>query len=283
MTKIPEGLKGKELFDFLRANKKRIIAEKTFKKKDKVCQQVFSDLVGKQTATKAPTEVIEVQPGKLPVTLIGNTFNFCDSQMDVLFPGCANKSIKEMGPKGKDLIYHLKNHDTDTESRIGYLSDIYEKVIALTDLGLDMVGSTTCLLFDTEVIQALCENSYQQYLDKKVKQHSIGLRYVKLILCINDSNDAEHFKNWNQYYQYVLNKSVVDSVGYFWAVTEIQLYEVSFVLWGANEITPCIDMEEDKSNEPLEDTQEKREEPIIEITPITTEEVKEKSILFYLN
>lgn len=188
-----------------------------------------------------------------------------------------------MGPKGKDLIYHLKNHDTDTESRIGYLSDIYEEVIALTDLGLNMVGSTTCLMFDTEVIQVLCENSYQQYLDKKVKQHSIGLRYVKLVLCINDSSDAEHFKNWNQYYQFVLNKNVIDEAGYFWAVTEIQLYEVSFVLWGANEITPCMDMEEDKSNEPLEDTQEKQEEPIIEITIPKTEEVKEKSILFYLN
>lgn len=259
MTKIPDGLHGKELFDFLRVNKKRLIAEKTFKKRDKICQQVSTEILGKVKAIKAPTEVIEAEPGKLQRTLIGNTFNWCDSQMDVLFPGCANKSIKELGPKGKDLIYHLKNHDTDTEDRIGYLSDIYEQEMALTDLGLNMVGSTTCLMFDSEVIQALCSNSYQQYLDKKVKQHSIGLRYVKLILCINDSNDAEHFKNWNQYYQFVLNKAVVDSVGYFWAVTEIQLYEVSFVLWGANEITGVVEDEEEKSDEPGNPTHKHKE------------------------
>lgn len=284
MIKIPDNLKGKELFDFLRTNKKRLIAEKTFKKRDKVCDQVFSESIAKSIkATKAVQEVVELTPGSVPVTLIGNTFNWCDSQMDVLFPSCANKTIKELGPKGKDLIYHLKNHDTDVDDRIGYITDIYEQTIALKDLGLDMVGSTVCLLFDSEVRESLCKSSYNQYLDKKVKQHSIGLRYVKIILCINDSNDAEHFKNWNQYYQFILNKPAVDSVGYFWAVTEIKLYEVSFVLWGANELSGVIEDNEDKSEPPL--STHKEEEP----DPFTHEEEKqevkasvEKSILFYL-
>jgi hypothetical protein len=64
---------------------------------------------------------------------------------------------------------------------------------------------------------------------------------MKIVLCINDSNDAEHFANWNKYYQFVINKPTVDSVGYFWAVTEIKLYEVSFVLWGSNELTGVIE------------------------------------------
>lgn len=282
MSKIPEGLKGKELFDFLRTNKKRLIAEKTFKKRDKVCDQSFSESLSKSIkASKAATEVIEVTPGVLPVTLIGNTFNWCDSQMDVLFPSCANKTIKELGPKGKDLIYHLKNHDTDVDDRIGYITDIYEQTIALTDLGLDMVGSTTCLLFDSEVRESLCKSSYNQYLDKKVKQHSIGLRYVKLILCINDSNDAEHFKNWNQYYQYILNKYAVDSVGYFWAVTEIKLYEVSFVLWGANELSGVIEDNEEKS-EPASTTQKQEEPPKSTQKRSVSEMIASKKIIIHI-
>lgn len=263
--KIPENLKGKQLFDFLRENKKRIIAEKCFKKRDKVCDQIFSDLISKVKATKAATEVHEIAPGVLPVSLIGNTFNWCDSQMDVLFPGCATKSIKEMGPKGKDLIYHLKNHDTDVDDRIGYITDIYEQEIGLNQLGLAGAGSTTCLVFDSEVRENLCKSSYNQYLDKKVKQHSIGLQYVKIVLCINDPNDAEHFKNWNQYYQYVLNKPVIDQAGFFWAVTEIKLYEVSFVLWGANELSGMIEEDKQeppagthKESEPVDTTQSKK-------------------------
>jgi len=280
MSRISEGFKGAELFDFLRVNKKRLIAEKTFKKRDKVCDQLFSESITKSIkANKAVTEVIELQPGIEPVSLIGNTFNWCDNQQDVLFAGCATKTIKELGPKGKDLIYHLKNHDTETDSRIGYLTDIYEKVIPLTDLGLNMVGSTTCLVFDSEVRQNLCKSSYNQYVDKKVKQHSIGLRYVKLTLCINDSADEEHFKNWNQYYQFVLNKSSIDSEGYFWAVTEIKLYEVSFVLWGANEISGMI--EEEKQSEPSTDTQ-KNIEPPLSTQKSLSEMIKQKEIIINL-
>ena len=280
MTKIPDGLKGKELFDFLRANKKRIISEKTFKKRDKVCDQLFSESITKALkVNKAVQEVVEVIDGVEPVSLIGNTFNYCDSQQDVLFAGCATKTIKELGPRGKDLIYHLKNHDTETDSRIGYLTDIYEKEIGLNDLGLNMAGSTTCLVFDSEVRENLCKSSYNQYKDKKVKQHSIGLRYVKLVLCINDSADAEHFKNWNQYYQFVLNKSVVDEYGYFWAVTEIKLYEVSFVLWGANEISGVI---EEEKQEPSNDTHKNTEPAMTTQKRSVSEMISSKKIIIHV-
>ncbi len=235
--------------NYIRANKKRIIAEKCFKKKSITCTNVENIYKNKPNATKAPIEVIEVEEGVYPVSFIGNTFNFCDSQLDVLFSGCATKTVKELGPKGKDLIYHLKNHDDETESRIGYLTDIYEQEFSLNDLGLNMVGNTTCLVFDSDVKQNLCDSSYIQYKDKKVKQHSIGLQYMKIFLCVNDPNDQEHFTNWNKYYQFVINKDVINETGYFWAVTEIKLYEVSFVLWGANELTGVI--EETKDNEPI--------------------------------
>jgi hypothetical protein len=50
----------------------------------------------------------------------------------------------------------------------------------------------------------------------------------------------------------VINKDVANSRGYFWVIYEIKLLEVSAVLWGANELTPCIDNEE-KSEETKEE------------------------------
>jgi len=255
---IPIFATQKETFDYLRTNKKKILAEKCLKPiKHDSNHAVHKVAVSKSHAQKAtaPLPVVEIEDGTIEVSIIGNTFNYCDSQMDVLFAGCATKTIKEFGVKGKDLIYHLKDHDTCTDDRIGYLQDIYEKDFALTDLGLNMQGNTTCLVFDSLVKEALCSSLYIQYIDKKVKQHSIGLQYVKIFMCINDPNDSEHFANWNKYFQFVINKEVV-TVGYFWAVTEIKLYEVSAVLWGANEITPTLE-ETEKEIEPINVTQKK--------------------------
>lgn len=260
---IPQFKTQPELFDYLRANKKKLIAEKCLKPiKHDSNYGVEKVAVSKSFAQKAkePLPVVEIEDGEIAVSVIGNTFNWCDSQMDVLFAGCATKTIKENGVKGKDLIYHLKDHDTCTDDRIGYLTDIYEKEFSLQSLGLNMVGNTTCLVFDSLVKESLAGKLYVQYVDKKVKQHSIGLQYVKIFMCINDPNDSEHFANWNKYFQFVINKDVITSVGYFWAVTEIKLYEISAVLWGANEITPTLE-EEQKEIEPTEVTQ--KEEPLV--------------------
>jgi uncharacterized protein YihD (DUF1040 family) len=258
---IPEFPTQKETFDYLRANKKKLIAEKCLKPiKHDSTFGVHKVSVSKSHAQKAtsPLPVVEIEDGTIEVSIVGNTYNYCDSQMDVLFAGCATKTAKESGPKGKDLIYHLKDHDTCTDDRIGYIQDIYEKDFSLQELGLNMVGNTTCLVFDSLVKEALAGKLYIQYTDKKVKQHSIGLQYVKLFICINDPNDSEHFANWNKYFQFVINKEVITS-GYFWAVTEIKLYEVSAVLWGANEITPTLE-ETEKEIEPTEVTQ--KQEPL---------------------
>lgn len=259
---IPTFKTQSETFDYLRANKKKLIAEKCLKPiKHDSNYGVHKVAVSKSHAQKAnaPLPVEEIEDGEIQVSLIGNTYNWCDSQMDVLFAGCATKTAKESGPKGKDLIYHLKDHDTCTDDRIGYIQDIYEKDFSLQELGLNMIGNTTCLVFDSLVKETLAEKLYIQYVDKKVKQHSIGLQYVKIFMCINDPNDSEHFANWNKYFQFVINKEVITSVGYFWAVTEIKLYEVSAVLWGANEITPTLE-EKEKEIEPTGVTQ--KEEPL---------------------
>lgn len=249
-----------ELFDFLRTNKKRLIAEKCFKpQKHYSTYPVFENIQKSESTTKAKEDDKE-ENSSIKKSIVGNTFNWCDSQDDVLFKGCATKTIQENGVHGKDLIYHLHDHKTNTTNRIGYLEDIYEKDFTLKELGYDYNMSTTCLVFDSNIKKELNENLYIQYRDKKVKQHSIGLRYVKILLCINDEKDAEHYKNWVTYSSFVINQEKIIKNGFFWAVTEIQLYEVSAVLWGANEVSPTIEeIEETKNIEPLENTQ--KEEP----------------------
>jgi len=209
---IPTFKTQSETFDYLRANKSKIIAEKCLKPIKHISSYpVHRVAVSKSHAQKAsnPLPIVEIEDGTIDVSIIGNTFYWCDDQLDVLFSGCSTKTVKELGKKGKDLIYHLKDHKTCTDDRIGYLQDIYEKEFALTDLGLQMVGNTTCLVFDSLVKEALSDKLYIQYIDKQVKQHSIGLQYVKIFMCINDPNDSEHFANWNKYFQFVINKEVI--------------------------------------------------------------------------
>lgn len=271
--KIPAFAEKEQLFDYLRANKKRLIAEKTFKAfKSYSDHGIVKSEQAKQTAQKAgePIHVVEVENEEINVSIIGNTYNWCDSQFDVLYAGCATKTIKELGVKGKDLVYHLKNHDVCIDDRVGYLTDIYEKKFLLTDLGLGMVGETTCLVFDSLVKKELCEKTFIQYKDGKIKQHSIGLQYMKIVLCINDTKDAEHYANWIKYFDPIINKDFVIQEGFFWAVTEIKLFEVSVVLWGANEITPMNP--EKKNTEPTTVTQD-TPQPTNHVTELAKKEV----------
>jgi hypothetical protein len=74
-------------------------------------------------------------------------------------------------------------------------------------------------------------------------------------LAVNDPNFPAEFDIWNKYFAQAINKDVATSCGYFWVVYEIKLLEVSAVLWGANELTPCID--EDDEEDMMGKSQEK--------------------------
>jgi hypothetical protein len=52
-----------------------------------------------------------------------------------------------------------------------------------------------------------------------------------------------------------LNKNIADEYGFFWVVTEIKLLECSCVLFGANEITPTLEVKHNTQHEPDESTQ----------------------------
>ena len=64
----------------------------------------------------------DVDISKRTVISIPNTYNFFDSDADVLLPGCAAKTISENGPNGNGSakIKNVKDHNIS--QRIGKIS-----------------------------------------------------------------------------------------------------------------------------------------------------------------
>lgn len=252
---IPEGLKGKDLARFVSQNKDALIAQKKsipVKYADAVSFGVNLYNIKDGIATKSEGSAsVSNDTGTVRVKVVANTANWCDSHMDVLLPGCWDKSIKER----KGFIPHLHDHVHTLEAEVGDVVDIYSQTISLTELGLSKSGTTEVLVFETDIRKDYNEKVYYKYLKGKVKQHSIGLQYIKLGLAINDDEDTAHYELWNKYIDQVINREMVEQHGYFWVVPEIKLLENSAVLFGSNELTPTLGVKSDTLDEPVDTTQ----------------------------
>jgi hypothetical protein len=250
---IPENLVGKELFKFLMANKGQLIAAKkaAIKTTDSV---VYDALI--ITPIKSASEKAAGENGSIPeeaigfrtldVKVVANTAWYCDSQMDVLTDKCYDKSIKEKG----NLIPHIADHIRQSTNHVGDVKKVYTQSLSLKELGYQGSGSTTALIFETTVREDYNEDTYKFYKNGKIKQHSIGLIYVSIGLCINDKEYLPEYELWNKYYEKVINKDVVDEKGYFWIVPEIKVMENSCVLFGSNQLTPTLDAKADTDDQP---------------------------------
>ena len=196
--------------------------------------------------------------GVVSKTIIGNTYNWLDSHDDVHIDGLFTKSINE----NKSNIMHLHDHLQRLSAKVGIPQNVYEKAVPWVELGVNKSGNTTCLLMDSEVIKDLNPSIYYQYCNKQVNQHSVGMQYVKLFLCVNsmEANYKKEFANWNKYIGFLGNPEKAIDQGYFFAITEAKLKEISCVTKGSNELTGTLDdMEPDettpKANEPGSSTQ----------------------------
>lgn len=244
----------KQLLDFVVKNKSEIVSFK--KSATKHTDGSFSiSTYEKVYANKVITEFggDDLPNGVIKRTIVGNAYGWMDSHDDVHIPGIFSKSISE----NKDTIFHLHDHLYQIAAKVGTPKKIYEHSVSLTDLGLNKIGSTMCLLMDSDIKKAYNQMVYEEYLTKQINQHSVGMIYVKLFLCVNDSEYKEEYANWNAYKGYVLNLDKAEENGYFWAVTEAKLREISCVLQGSNELTPTFN----GKSEPEESTHEHTEPP----------------------
>jgi len=121
------------------------------------------------------------------------------------------------------------------------------------------VATTQVLKMDSELVKQWSPKIFQLYKDGAIDQHSIGMQYVRLVLCVNDPEEKEEFANWEEFYPLVINKDKVNARGFFWYVTEVKLFEISAVLFGSNELTPTVSTSKNNAA-PSEDTQQKEDQ-----------------------
>lgn len=242
------------------ANKAHLLALK--KAVPKYCDPSLDAISEKEeTATKIVTSTASdnLESGIIKRTVVGNTYGWFDSHKDVHIPGIFTKSISE-----NKNIFHLHDHVYQLAAKVGTPTRVYEQSVSLESLGLNKTGFASCLLMDSDIKKDYNPMIYNEYLTKQVNQHSVGMIYQKLFLCVPNADYKEEFANWNTYKSYVINLADAEQNGYFWAVTEAKLVEISCVLKGSNELTPTINV---KENEPPAGTQ-KHIEPVKSTQPI---------------
>lgn len=256
-----------DLFKALRENKDELIATKKMQTKE--ADAIFNVLEtsSKENANKEENE-IEDNPNKLRAKLVINTTNLMDSHSDVHIKGIWNKSVKE-----QKNVYLLQEHVMKFSNIISDNVKASVKEYNWKDLGFDYNGTTEALVFDVEMSKERNPFMFEQYSKGYVKEHSVGMRYVKLELAINSDSkyDQEEKETWDKYIDQVTNKELAEAQGYFWAVTEAKIIEGSAVVKGSNHATPTISIEavsdtskEQIEIEPSEDTQtNKRKRSII--------------------
>lgn len=261
--KIPVFKDKKELFDFIVKNESRIIADKKAQMK---CADAFNfgtfsgeRVEGVDKANKPVTEDVD----QVKVKAVINTTNLLDTYDDVHIPGLWKKSLKE----NKD-IFHDQEHKHGFDSTISDYEDLeaFTENYTWKDLGQKYEGETEALVFNSTVKDERNSFMFKQYKAGRVKNHSVGMQYVKVLTAINDKSYQEYYKNWEKFYPQIANKERADELGYFFAVTEAKVIEGSAVKRGANWATPTL--ENNMKQEPAEATQEPEKS-----TQLTSDEI----------
>lgn len=148
---------------------------------------------------------------------------------------------------------HIQEHKSHEFSSIIASGDdlkAFTKTMTWKSLGYDVEGSTQALVFDSTVKRERNPYMFNQYSKGYVNNHSVGMRYVKIFMAIDDDRYEEEKAVWDKYYPEITNKEEADASGVFWAVTEAKAVEGSAVPMGSNPITPTQSIK----TEPSQDT-----------------------------
>lgn len=190
--------------------------------KRKVIDYAFKDL--------SDTMVVkDVDMSKRIVTGLYNTYNYFDSDYDVILPGAATKSINERGPLSQSVakIKHLLFHDwTKLPGKIKVLE---EKTLTVQNRKVQGIYFETEMMETQDGIDTLIN-----YQNEVYDNHSIGFRFLD-----GEWVDSEA-ENWDQILGTLLNPDKAEEAGFMYLWKEIKLYEGSTVAFGANDLTPFL-------------------------------------------
>ena len=228
----------KELFKYLVDNHADIV---TLKKAVIKTADVVSFLPApiRDGATKAARYLYEndEEKGVLKRTIVANTYNWLDSHQDVHIPGIFSESIAHRGAKSP----HLHDHKFELDARVGKPIQFYEKEISWRELGQGKTGMTTALFMESEIRRSMNDKVFNDYLADEIDQHSVAMRYIKVALAVNDEeNYPKEYEEWEKHIKNIGNRAQAEKQGFFYAIYEAALIEVSAVLLGSNELTPTL-------------------------------------------
>jgi hypothetical protein len=232
---IPQFENKAELSAFLIANKSLLIQSKR-------AQIKHSDVV-----TTSPTlEVVDKAEKGDPMTIkaVINTIGVLDSHGDVHMKGIWNKTVRE-----KKNVYLLQEHQMTFDKIIS--DDVKASVQQMSwkELGVKAEGGTEALVFEAKIDEERNPFMVKQYRNGWVKNHSVGMQYVKIKMAVNDPELKEEYEEWNKAIDSILNKEVAEKMGYFFTVYEAKMFEGSAVPIGSNRITPTLESNLDKDTD----------------------------------
>lgn len=254
--KIPNFENKEDLFNFLKLNQKSIIAAKKAQIKRADGVSFVMPASPNLNVIKSPDSE-EKMSGDLQILAVINTTNILDSHCDVHIPGLWNKSLSE-----NKYILHLQEHEMEFEKIISDGNDLkaFTKNITWKELGFNYEGKTEALIFDSYARADRNPYMIDQYRKGYVRNHSVGMQYVKLVMCINRDTAGAEWEAWQKYFPMVVNKKDAEARGYFFAVTEAKVIEGSAVPRGSNIATPTLSTQE--KEQPSYDTVYTDNEPI---------------------
>jgi len=144
--------------------------------------------------------ILDIEPESRTVKACWSRIGNVDLDNDIIVAEAFTKTIKERGPKGKNMIWSLVDHKADMAHTLGKPKELYiegDMLVAVTELICTECGEDAIKLYEAGLIN----------------QHSIGFSTLK-----SDVNQKTGVRT----------------------ITELKLYEGSAVLWGANPETPML-------------------------------------------
>ncbi len=178
----------------------------------------------------------DLRENEIGVEVVANMAMFMDSDNDVLLKNCWNDSIKLRG----NTIKFQHDHKTQVINTIGDTIKLENRLIDLKPYGYDKIGNA--LVHIAKVVKEYNSAVFEQYKRKQIQQHSIGMFYEELEF-IDLEGDEEGKKLYESIKSDIINLEDVQKNGYFWAVSKIDIFENSAVLFGVNKLTPTLEIQ----------------------------------------
>ena len=205
----------------------------------------------------AGAAIIDETAKQIKVRSIINTTKLMDSHGDVHIDQLWNKSLKD-----NKNFYLVKEHNFGFDGIISDNVKAFVKQMSWHELGINYEGKTQALIFDSLIDKedTTRPEMFEAYRKGKVKQHSVGMRYVKIDLAVNDERYEKEFALWEKYFPEIANKEDALDAGYFYPVTEAKIIEGSAVVIGSNWATPVLNIQQAKG-QPSQDTDKEQEPP----------------------